>query len=155
MVLKVADSHPKDSGNYTCIASNSKGTIQRFFIVEIEGRASTQEPKILPGNPENKTLLVREQLRLECRIVNEDPRAPSAIYWTKQPKESVFIGESPIFLKNEITGEKVPKFWFIQICDSGGNCVGENGDKENGYNIGDPQIFVVDNVTLEENGYYW
>lgn len=71
LVLKVADSHPKDSGNYTCIASNSQGTIQRFFIVEIEGRASAQEPKILPGNPENKTLLIGEQLRLECRIANE------------------------------------------------------------------------------------
>ena len=69
--MKVADSHPKDSGNYTCVASNSKGTIQRFFKVEIEGRASTQEPKILPGNPENKTLLIGEQLRLECRIANE------------------------------------------------------------------------------------
>ena len=68
--MKVADSHPKDSGNYTCVASNSKGTIQRFFKVEIEGRASTQEPKILPGNPENKTLLIGEQLRLECRIAN-------------------------------------------------------------------------------------
>jgi len=155
LVLKVADSHPKDSGNYTCVASNSQGTIQRFFIVEIEGRASAQEPKILPGNPENKTLLIGEQLRLECRIANEDPRAPSEIYWTKQPQESVLIGDSRIFWENKTTdGKKVPKFWFVQRCDSGGNCLGENGDKENNYNIGDPQIFVVDNATLEETGYY-
>ena len=91
LVLKVADSHPKDSGNYTCVASNSKGTIQRFFIVEIEGRASTQEPKILPGNPENKTLLVGEQLRLECRIANE------GIYLKKENKSNYFLYQSFVF----------------------------------------------------------
>ena len=116
-----------------------------------EAIVALQNPPIHIGHPVYVFKNVKKPL-----FYSSDPRAPSEIYWTKQPKESVFVGDSRIWYpKNETTGEKVPKFWFVQRCDSGGNCLGENGDKENDYNIGDPQIFVVDNVTLEENGYYW
>ena len=114
-ILKMEESTPSDSGNFSCIAENTVGKIERFFKVEIEPRIVAQRPVIDENSPGNHTVLVNTDLILECPIINVDSFDPPEMFWIR-------LHPGTFEDKEWEYPNKTPKFDVLQKCSARGNC---------------------------------
>uniref|UniRef100_H0XAK9 Hemicentin 1 n=1 Tax=Otolemur garnettii TaxID=30611 RepID=H0XAK9_OTOGA len=77
--LQIARSQPSDSGNYTCIASNTEGKAQKSYILSVQVPPSVAGAEI----PSDVSVLLGENVELVCKA-NGIP-AP-LIQWLKDGK---------------------------------------------------------------------
>ena len=66
--MELEESIPADEGNYSCVVTNQYGEIFRNFRVDVQARSVAQAPKIDTSSPGNFTMLVGQNLTLNCPI---------------------------------------------------------------------------------------
>jgi len=81
--LIIEDNRKEDDGNYTCIFSNSLGTIQHSIIVQSVPRVVAMEPLIHKNQPGNHTVMVGKDVRLMCELTVEDGSSTRYVGWYK------------------------------------------------------------------------
>ncbi|XP_035228151.1 fibroblast growth factor receptor 3-like [Stegodyphus dumicola] len=114
-----------DTGNYTCIVSNSEGEIQWHYQVEVEERIP-HRPIFRDGYPQNQTVYVGQTAKFECQFISDlQPR----MRWIKH------------FVVNG------------SYTDSAGTPYVEPLES-NDPNVTDPYFLVLSNVTFDDEGYY-
>lgn len=93
----------EDKGNYTCVVSNSEGSLEWTFFVDVIVRIW---PLLVEG-PENATATTGDTVRFRCRVLNDPdatirwlkPKAPTALDGSSSAVSSPFAGK-PEFLEN-------------------------------------------------------
>ncbi|XP_077593604.1 fibroblast growth factor receptor 1-A-like isoform X2 [Stigmatopora nigra] len=65
--LTLRDAVPADSGNYSCVACNVHGRIQRHFKLDIVER-SAHRPILRAGLPANRSARAGEDVRFSCHV---------------------------------------------------------------------------------------
>jgi len=78
--LIIEDNRKEDDGNYTCVISNSLGSINHTIRVMSVKRTVAMKPQVLPDQPGNHTIVVGSNFTLLC-----EPRVstPDSIVWFK------------------------------------------------------------------------
>ena len=97
-------------------------------------------------------------MTLKCPVANEDPIYGPEMKWWKLHENNLTIFKDPVFMHSpdkelHFFKNGTPKFYWLQVCDSGGKCQG--GPDLEDYEVPDPQQFYLHNVTLEDSGLYW
>ncbi|CAN7943703.1 unnamed protein product, partial [Ixodes hexagonus] len=116
-----------DAGNYTCIAFNSQGNISYTYMVEVKERIP-HRPIFYDNYLKNQTVYVGERARFECRFISD---LQPHIRWLKH-----YAVNGSFFHNDE---ERSPRVKVMQSTDP---------------NVTDPHILVIDNVTMEDEGWY-
>lgn len=123
--MKLEEVTTADNGNYTCVVSNSEGSINYTFTLEIQERIS-HKPIIRDGYPKNLTVYVGETARFECRFISD---LQPFVRWVQHFK-----------INDSYHDEKgMPYIKTISSTDP---------------NITNPQLLVLENTTYDEEGWY-
>lgn len=114
-----------DEGNYTCTATNSLGVINYTYTVEVQER--------IPGRPiiydmDNQTVHIGQQARFKCNFISD---LQPHLRWLRHYSVNGSFYED--------VDEKKP---YIEVVESANK------------SIDDPRVLVIDNVTLEDEGWY-
>ncbi|XP_057675048.1 fibroblast growth factor receptor 1-A-like isoform X1 [Corythoichthys intestinalis] len=65
--LTLRDAVPADSGNYSCVAQNAHGRIERHFKLDVVERSS-HRPILQAGLPANQTAVAGGDVRFSCHV---------------------------------------------------------------------------------------
>nr|XP_042899314.1 hemicentin-1 isoform X1 [Parasteatoda tepidariorum] len=115
-VLQIQDVKQSDAGRYTCIASNTAGTKERSFSLNVHAL-----PKLQGSNFETQEVLPNRPTVLECPI---DSIPPASITWLKDGKK---IQSSENMLIKVLDGGKILQFIKTSSADDGHyTCIAEN-----------------------------
>lgn len=125
--LTMDDVMVSDAGNYTCIAFNSQGNISYTYMVEVKERIP-HRPIFYDNLLQNQTVYIGERVRFECRFISD---LQPHIKWLRH-----YAVNGSYYQNDEST---TPHVKVIQSADP---------------NITDPQILVIENVTMEDEGWY-
>ncbi|GFS78769.1 fibroblast growth factor receptor 2 [Nephila pilipes] len=123
MVMDQLDT--SDSGNYTCVVSNSVGSASFSFKLDVQERIPHRP--IFQDSPTNVTVKVGGRARFECKFVSDlQPR----VMWLRHfaVNGSYYSDQS-----------ELPYVEPVQSTDT---------------NETDPYVLVIDNVGFEDEGYY-
>lgn len=139
------ESVPSDNGNYSCIATNIYGSIQRDFTVEVRPRTVAQKPIIDKHYPGNFTVLEGSSVTMECPIINFDTFDPPEIAWLRVHPE--FAGTLD-WIKNASVNADL-----LQKCSPGGYCYNPETE-EFDVDIENPFVYYLDNLTIANSTSY-
>ena len=146
-IMILEESIPADEGNYSCHVTNQYGKISRQFIVYVQPRSVAQPPKIDTSSPGNFTVLVGQNLTLNCPIVNWDPLDPSPMAWFR-----VHPGQEYAETFKYANGSE--KFDVLQNCSSDGRmCLDPLGKITHW--VPDPQAYYFPKLALNDTAMYW
>lgn len=125
--LLMDDTMVSDSGNYTCVAFNTQGSVRYTYTVEIKERLP-HRPIFYDNLLQNQTLYVGDTARFVCRTLSD---LQPHIRWVRhyQVNGSYYRDEN----------NTIPNARTVQSSDP---------------NITDPDILVIQNVTMEDEGWY-
>ncbi|GIY61965.1 fibroblast growth factor receptor 3 [Caerostris extrusa] len=123
--LKLEHLTVADDGLYTCVASNSEGSVEFNFTVEVVERVP-HRPIMLENYPGNQTVFVGETVAFECRFISD---LHPSIYWLRYLDVND-TSDSEYF---------VPKVKYVESNDP---------------NNTDPTFLVLRNVSFEDSGWY-
>ncbi|XP_013392948.1 fibroblast growth factor receptor 2 isoform X2 [Lingula anatina] len=123
--LMLNDLTTDDIGNYTCIVSNSLGSINHTFTLDIVERLP-HKPIFQEGYPKNMTAVVGEDTLLECRIISD---LQPQLQWLKHYQVNNSYYDS----------EGIP---YAELVQSGN------------LNITDPGKLLIQNVSYDDAGWY-
>nr|BBD75251.1 fibroblast growth factor receptor-a [Parasteatoda tepidariorum] len=113
-----------DTGKYDCIVSNSLGSINYTYELEIHERIP-HKPIFRDGFPANQTVHLGERARFECSFISDlQPR----FRWLRHYKVNGSFADS----------SEIPYVEPVQSTDP---------------NVTDPHILILDNVTYEDQGW--
>lgn len=125
--LSMDDVMVSDAGNYTCTAINSLGNISYSYTVEIKERIP-HRPIFYGKFMENQTVYMGEQARFECRFISD---LQPHIRWLRH------YSVNGSYFQND--DETTP---YVKVVQSANQ------------SIDDPKVLVIDNVTMEDEGWY-
>ena len=146
-IMILEESIPADEGNYSCHVTNQYGKISRQFIVYVQPRSVAQPPKIDTSSPGNFTVLVGQNLTLNCPIVNWDPLDPSPMAWFR-----VHPGQEYAETFKYANGSE--KFDVLQNCSSDGRmCLDPLGKITHW--VPDPQAYYFPKLAMNDTAMYW
>ncbi|GFY39543.1 fibroblast growth factor receptor 4 [Trichonephila inaurata madagascariensis] len=114
-----------ENGIYTCVVSNSEGSIEFNFTLEVIGRLINR-PIMMENYPSNQTAILGDTIIFECKYVSD---LHPAVYWIRY-----FETNSTSESKNP-----VPVIKYV---------------KSNDPNYTDPNFLILHNVTFEDAGWY-
>ncbi|NP_001158425.1 fibroblast growth factor receptor B isoform X1 [Saccoglossus kowalevskii] len=156
--LVLQDLVPSDNGKYTCILSNSMGTLNYTYELDVIPRIA-HPPILQPGLPKNVTAIIGSTAVLECEVAVSDLHPH--IQWLKH-FEYVNFTESD----EEYAFEAVEAEWSINpqwTCDAmirnlfqekpPFKCIPKQTDVNSTINS-NPERLVLTNVTLQDAGKY-
>lgn len=112
-----------DDGKYTCIVSNSLGSINFTYTLEIQERYP-HKPIIIDNYPSNQTVYVGQQARFECKFISD---LHPVMYWLKHYEVN----------GSYLNSQEIPYVNIVKMD-----------------NDSDPQILLLNNVTLNDTGWY-
>ena len=145
-IMELEESIPPDEGNYSCLVTNQFGQIFRQFRVDVQARSVAQPPKIDTSSPGNFTVLVGQNLTLNCPIVNWDPLDPTEMAWLR-----VHQGQEHAQSVKYANGSN--NFDLLQKCSSdGGMCLDPSGNWTRW--VPDPQAYYFPKLALNDTGMY-
>lgn len=111
--MKFMEIQPKDSGNYTCIASNSAGRIDFTFIVNVIEKVWPLETNVSA----NQTVLEGETARFHCIVTND---RTARIQWLRIPPEDELAGvPRHMFLDSEDENPEILMVHDVTKADAG------------------------------------
>lgn len=114
-----------DSGDYTCILTNSEGSLNWTYTLEVHERVP-HKPIMRDGFPSNQTVYVGQQVKFECRFISD---LQPQMRWLKH---------------FQVNGSYL---------DSKGNPHVESVESMDP-NITDPHFLILENVTFADAGWY-
>ncbi|XP_055933516.1 fibroblast growth factor receptor 4-like [Argiope bruennichi] len=124
--LKLEHVTVSDEGIYTCVVSNSEGSVNFNFTMEVVERVP-HRPIMIENYPGNQTAYVGETVVFECRFISD---LHPVVLWIKyiEPSNSL-----------DSDDDYVPKVKYA---------------KSNDPNNTDPTFLILHNVTFEDAGWY-
>lgn len=126
-MLKMENLVPTDSGNYTCVVSNSYGSINRTFALEVIERLPSRP--IINKELSNRTVVQGTEVQLQCSVISD--QVPY-ITWLKHTTRYNGVDDE---------GNIIDRLLIIK---EGGNITSTE----------DPQILILTNVTEKDAGWY-
>lgn len=128
--LKMENLVPKDSGNYTCIATNQYGSINHTFTLEVIERLPSRP--IINHELSDQTVIQGTDVSLECTVISD--QVPYMTWIKSTTKDST------------IDQDGNPKT-NVTILKKGDNMTITETNR-------DPQVLTLTNVTKEDSGWY-
>ena len=145
--MELEESIPADEGDYRCVVTNKYGEISRNFTVYVQPRTIAQKPKIDTSSPGNYTVLVGQNLTLECPIVNWDPIDPAEMAWFR-----VHPGQEHVHEMQYPNGSA--RVDVLQKCSSDGRmCLDSSGNWTHW--VPNPQAYYFPELALNDTAMYW
>lgn len=114
-----------DSGNYTCIVSNSVGSINFTYTLEVQ-EYIPHKPIFKDNHPSNKTVFLGETAKFECRFISG---FHPFVVWVKRYS-----------VNGTWEDDGMPYFKLLQ-----------NSSKSM---LSDPYVLTIENVTYDDAGWY-
>lgn len=124
------------------VATNDFGRTERRFRVTVTTRVVANKPILEKGDPGNKTAIVGDNVRLQCRLAVTDESSPPSFTWMRH-----FCDETGNCYKDN---NETLHIAVLQACGSNGRC----STKTDTFYIDEPQVLYLPNVTVNDSGQY-